>query len=363
MKIAHLGLMVNNLYTMQLFYTRALGFRKSYYYESRNTPGLTVVFLVHDTVSLELLHYSGKAETKTGKRTGGKNHNHLALWVPDVDKQAARLQRLGVTVVRGPRTTGDGYRELEIADPEGNIIEFSRRVAPPPRYPVRAVIFDLDGTVIDSEDNYHEADRLLLAHYGIEFTREMKNGFIGMGNYSMMEKIKRRYNLPDSVEQMTAVKNSHYLELALKNTAVFGRMLKLIKKLHHKGMPLALATGSSPEVVHKLTSLLRIDRYFRVCLSADDVGKSKPEPDLFLETARRLGLESRFCLVIEDSKFGVEAAARAHMRCIAIPSVIEDPPADAFFTADLLFKQGMKQFNYRKTYRWIMRRSQHGNSH
>jgi HAD superfamily hydrolase (TIGR01509 family) len=230
-------------------------------------------------------------------------------------------------------------------------------VRPAPRYAVKAVIFDLDGTVIDSEDNYHEADRLLLAHYGIEFTKAMKAGYIGMGNYSMMEQIKQTYNLPDTIEEMTAVKNSIYLELALKHTRIFQSMFKLIKKLHNMKMPMALATGSSPEVVKKLVALLDLRRYFQVCLSADDVGKSKPEPELFLETAKRLGIDPYNCLVIEDSKFGVEAAGRANMRCIAIPSVVEQPPSDAFLTADLFFKKGMRAFNYRKTYRWIRRRA------
>ncbi len=353
MKPAHIGLRVNNLYIMKLFYIRVLGFRERYVYKSINTPGLETVFLTRGSLGLELLWYRDAPAAPNG--------SHLALYAKNVDRAAVRLRNLGVDILKGPMTTGDGCRELEFTDPEGNSIELSRRMGPPPRYPVKAVIFDLDGTVIDSEDNYHEADRLLLSHYGIEFTREMKSGFIGMGNYSMMEKMKRMYNLPDTIEQMAEVKNKIYLELALKGTRIFHGMFKLIKKLHAVKMPMALATGSSPAVMNKLISLLDLGRYFRVRLSADEVGKSKPEPKLFLETAKRLGVDPYNCVVIEDSKFGVEAAARARMRCIAVPSVVESPPAEAFFTADLYFKKGMRAFNYRKTYRWIMRRSRYGN--
>jgi HAD superfamily hydrolase (TIGR01509 family) len=352
MKPAHIGLRVNNLYIMKLFYIRVLGFKEQYVYKSQNTPGLETVFLTRGALGLELLRY--------GDAPAAPNGSHFALYEKNVDREAVRLRNLGVEILRGPKTTGDGCRELEFADPEGNIIELSRRIGPPPRYPLKAVIFDLDGTVIDSEDNYHEADRLLLSHYGIEFTREMKSGFIGMGNYSMMEKIKRMYNLPDTIEQMTEVKNKIYLELALKETRIFHGMFTLIKKLYAAKMPMALATGSSPEVVNKLISLLDLGRYFPIRLSADEVGKGKPEPDLFLETAKRLGVDPYNCAVVEDSKFGVEAAARARMRCIAVPSVVEQPPADAFFTADLYFRKGMRVFNHRKTYRWIMRRARFG---
>ena len=121
-------------------------------------------------------------------------------------------------------------------------------------------------------------------------------------------------------------------------------------------MPLALASGSSPEILAKVTSSLDIGHYFKANVSAEEVGKSKPHPDLFSETAKRLGVDSLHCVVIEDSQYGVEAAKRAFMRCIAIPSIIEEPLDDAFYTADVLFKKGMREFNYKKTYKWIKQR-------
>jgi HAD superfamily hydrolase (TIGR01509 family) len=348
MKLSHIGISVNDMYAMQLFYTKTLGFKHDYSYVSRHTPGLKTIFLKRENLALELLH--------NGVKKSLCNDFHISLQVRNVDKEAERLRASGVKIVSGPRTTGDGFRELDIKDPEGNIIEISKRITPAPLYPIKAVLFDLDGTVIDSEDNYLEADRLLLEHYGIHFTRDMKKEYIGMGNKVMMAKMIERYNLPTTVEQMSAVKNKLYLKLALAGTKVFKRMLKLIKKLSAKKLPLALATGSSPEVLDKLTSLLKIKRYFKVMLSADQVGKSKPEPDLFLAAAEMLEVDPHNCAVIEDSMYGVEAAKRAFMRCIAIPCVTEKPLAPAFATADLLFKHGMRSFNHRKTYRWIKKR-------
>jgi HAD superfamily hydrolase (TIGR01509 family) len=354
MKFSHLGIYVKDLYPMQLFYRKILGFKEEYSYVSKNTPGLKTLFLKRGKLCLELLHYSDK---RLIAKKGNSNF-HLSLTVKDVDGEALRLKKMGIALLKGPRTTGDGYRELEIKDPEHNIIEISCRVKAFPGYPIKAVLFDLDGTVIDSEDNYYEADRLLLAPYGLNFTREMKKGYVGMGNHAMMADLKSKFKIPATIKALLAKKNRIYLKLALENTCVFKNMLKLINKLYKKQIPLTLASGSSPEILIKIISSLKIGHYFKAIVSAEDVGKSKPHPDLFLATAQRLGIDPLSCLVIEDSQYGVEAAKRAFMRCIAIPSVIEDPLDDAFYAADLLFRKGMQEFNYKKVYRWIKKRRQ-----
>jgi HAD superfamily hydrolase (TIGR01509 family) len=348
MKLSHIGIAVKDIYAMQLFYTKILGFKQEYSYISVHTPGVKTVFLKRENLALELLY--------NGAQRSPCHGFHIAFEVSDVDKEAERLRNAEVEIMRGPRTTGDGYRELEIKDPEGNVIEISKRITQAPRYPIRAALFDLDGTVIDSEDNYHEADRLLLQHYGIHFTKDMKKAYIGMGNKAMMAEIIKRFKIPATVSEMTSVKNKIYLKMALAHTEVFKSMLKLIKKLSLKKLPLALATGSSPGVLKELTSVLHIKQYFKVMLSADEVGKSKPEPDLFLAAAKKLGIDPHNCVVIEDSMYGVEAAKRVFMRCIAIPSVIDKPLAPAFTTADLLFAHGMKAFCHGKAYRWIRQR-------
>jgi beta-phosphoglucomutase-like phosphatase (HAD superfamily) len=88
-------------------------------------------------------------------------------------------------------------------------------------------------------------------------------------------------------------------------------------------------------------------------LSADEVPRGKPAPDVFLEAARRLGVPPEECLVIEDTRYGVEAAKRAFMRCIAVPYLTDPPLADAFLMADLLFPDGMKGFDADRAFGWI----------
>jgi beta-phosphoglucomutase-like phosphatase (HAD superfamily) len=90
-----------------------------------------------------------------------------------------------------------------------------------------------------------------------------------------------------------------------------------------------------------------------IVLSADEVPRGKPAPDVFLEAARRLGVPPEECLVIEDTRYGVEAAKRAFMRCIAVPYLTDPPLADAFLMADLLFPDGMKGFDADHAFAWI----------
>src|SRR2546427_13222036 len=93
-----------------------------------------------------------------------------------------------------------------------------------------------------------------------------------------------------------------------------------------------------------------------VVVSAEEVPRGKPHPDVFEEAARRLGVPAHECVVIEDSRHGVEAAKRAFMRCIAVPYLTEQPLPGRFGMADLLFDGGMQSFDADAAFRWIEER-------
>lgn len=346
MKLSHIGLWVNDLYETTLFYKKVFGFKEIYNYISVNTPGLKTVFLTNGHITIELLHKSGDPHILYSR-------NHVSFEVDNVDFEFERLLQLNVVILRPPRNTGDGFREIEIRDPEGHIIELTQRIAPIITYPVKAVIFDLDGTIIDSEDNYYEADRLLLSHYGVEFTQEMKKKYIGTGNHAMMIDIKNRFQLEESLDNLLKQKNEIYLKIAREHTNIYPKMKEFIEILHQREIPMALASGSSPEIIRELTEILGLKQYFKAILSAEDIGKSKPAPDIFYAAAERLEAAPENCVVIEDSKYGVEAAKRAFMKCIAVPYLAEKPLDDAFITADLLFENGMSDFAPSEAIHWI----------
>ena len=348
MKLDHLGIDVQDLYAEELFYRSALGFEPLYRYVSVNTPGLRTVFLARGGLALELLERPG----------GHVASGHLALQVPDVDGEAARIAALGFpgVQVKPPRDTGDGFREAEVRDPEGNVIELSTRIAPEPAYPVRAVIFDLDGTLIDSEPNYLEADRQLLARYGIPFTEEDKRRYIGGSNLDMMNDLVRRFGLPASPEALGDEKNAIYLELARADTRVFPQMKRFLDLLLEHRVPVAVASGSAPEVIRQVLGQVGLGGVFEHLVSAEEVPKGKPAPDIFLETARRLGVPPQHCVVVEDSRPGVEAACRAFMRCIAVPYFTDPPLPPAYGMADFLCAEGMAAFDPEAAWTWLQGR-------
>jgi HAD superfamily hydrolase (TIGR01509 family) len=350
MTLEHIGLEVQDLYRMELFYRRAFGFTPIYRYVSRNTPGLRTVFLTNGQLRIELLERP-RASSFQERRSAP---NHLALSVDDVDACHRRLVALGLPEisVTAPRDTGDGFREVEVRDPEGNVVEISKRVGPETWYPVRAVIFDLDGTLVDSEENYYLADKELLARYGIDFSEDDKKRYIGGGNLDMMVDLKKRFDLSESADELAERKNALYLELAA-HTRVYPKMKLLLEKLRARGVPLAVASGSAPLVLERILEWTGLAPNFAVVVSAEEVARGKPAPDIFLETARRLGVAAHECAVVEDSRAGVEAANRAFMRTIAVPYLTDKPLADAFTMADLLFEDGMAQFDPEATCRWL----------
>jgi len=351
MKLDHVGIEVRDLYSVELFYRRVLGFSPRYRYVSQNTPGLRTVFLERDGLALELLERP-RGDGFPGERA--RAPNHVSLEVEDVDAEYARIAslRLPGAPLAAPRDTGDGYRELSISDPEGNVVELSMRVRPEPRYPVRAVIFDVDGTLVDSEENYFLADRELLARRGVAFTRDDKRRYVGGSNLDMMVDVKRRFDLPDSVQELADAKNALYLELA-RGTRAYPEMKRFLVMLRDRGIAVAAASGSAPHVLERVLSAAGLAEYLPIVVSAEEVPRGKPAPDVFLEAARRLEVPPHACVVVEDSPYGVEAASRAFMRCIAVPYLVDDPLPDALRMADLLFERGMSAFDATRAYAWV----------
>ncbi|MFC4495107.1 HAD family hydrolase [Streptomyces ovatisporus] len=220
-----------------------------------------------------------------------------------------------------------------------------------PRTPV---IFDLDGTLVDSEPLYWEAGRRVLAAHGAgEFTWQQHTRFIGISTVETMEALRREYGVDAPVGQLVAEKNRSYLQLAARSARVFPAMLDLVERLHAAGHPLAVASGSSGEAIEAVLEGTGLDDLLPVRVSAEEVERGKPEPDVFLEAARRLGADPARCVVVEDAPPGAEAARRAGMRCVVVPYV-QPADGDAAFTgAGLLFAGGQEEFDASRAYEWI----------
>ncbi|WP_280912767.1 HAD family phosphatase [Streptomyces sp. SAI-208] len=219
-----------------------------------------------------------------------------------------------------------------------------------------AVIFDLDGTLVDSEPNYYEAGRRTLAEHGVpDFTWADHQRYVGISTRETVTRWKSLYGLRASVAELLADKNRRYLELARTATRVYPEMRKFVELLAGEGVPMAVASGSSPEAIDAILAGTGLDAYLRTTVSADEVAHGKPAPDVFLEAARRLGARPADCVVLEDAAPGAAAAHAAGMRCIAVPYVAAQADAPEFARAGLLLRGGQEEFTARTAHEWLLR--------
>ncbi|MEU9185614.1 HAD family phosphatase [Streptomyces sp. NPDC048484] len=219
-----------------------------------------------------------------------------------------------------------------------------------------SVIFDLDGTLVDSEPNYFEAGRQTLAEQGVtDFSWADHERYVGISTQETIALWKERYALDTPLDVLLADKNRRYLELARASTRVYPEMRGFVELLAGDGVPMAVASGSSRLAIEAILSGTGLDAYLRTVVSAEEVPRGKPAPDVFLEAARRLGAAPGDCVVFEDAVPGAVAARAAGMRCVAVPYVAGQADDPAFATAELVVRGGQAEFMARGVYEWLRR--------
>ncbi|WP_069884064.1 HAD family hydrolase [Streptomyces luteocolor] len=208
-----------------------------------------------------------------------------------------------------------------------------------------SVIFDLDGTLVDSEPNYYEASRALLAeHAGREYTWADNEQYVGISSHETLALWRREYGIEATVDELLADLDRRYLALARAETPVYPEMRKLVERLHDAGVPMAVASGSSRAAIAAILAGTGLDAQLTTFVSAEEVPRGKPAPDVFLAAAELLGAEPKDCVVFEDAAPGAEAARAAGMRCVAIPYVAAHADDAAFAAAEPLFRGGHGEF-------------------
>ncbi|MFG2769732.1 HAD family hydrolase [Streptomyces sp. NPDC048350] len=218
-----------------------------------------------------------------------------------------------------------------------------------------SVIFDLDGTLVDSEPNYYEATRRTLAAFAgaTDFDWERHTRFIGIGTRETLEILAVQYGIDAPVDELLDATNRSYLELARASTPVYPEMRTFVERLRTAGVPMAVASGSSRAAIEAVLVGTGLDACLTTLVSAEEVGRGKPEPDVFLEAARRLGADPARCVVFEDAAPGALAARSAGMRCVALPYVAATADDPAFLAADLLFPGGQAEFTAHAALEWL----------
>ena len=215
------------------------------------------------------------------------------------------------------------------------------------------MVFDLDGTIVNSEEQNERADRELLRRRGIEPEEEVFASFRGMGSDAVFELLRRDYGLEGSDEELLAERNRLFLDTGLDELEAYPQIVESIERLRGWGYPVAVATGSSSTVVAPMLRHLQLEDRFDTVVTADQVERGKPSPDLFAESARRLSLSPEHCVAVEDSEHGIESALGAGMMSVGVPSTEAVPLARAFYRTDLLFPDGVSTFSAELFLSWL----------
>lgn len=187
---------------------------------------------------------------------------------------------------------------------------------------IKAIIFDMDGVVINSEDYWIELEREYAESKGVKFSDEYKKEVTGTSQDDIIKLLREKYGVEDSVEKMEEERNKLGQEIYDKKANLIPGFLDLVEKIKSsKRYKIGLATSSPWRWINIVIKRLNIKKYFDVIVSADDLqGKGKPAPDIYLFIARKLGMSPEECLAIEDAVNGVKSAKTARMACIALES-------------------------------------------
>lgn len=183
---------------------------------------------------------------------------------------------------------------------------------------LQAVIFDLDGTMVDTEKLWGEINHRLAARYGTVFDASARVRMMGRRDHESLSIFREHHGIAAPVEELIQVRRALILEdtAAVRENPGLHELLALIDRL---GIRKAVATSSFKEFAHKILGQFDLAGRFDAVLTAEDVAVGKPDPMMFLEAARRLGAEPARSLVIEDAHAGIEAAHAAGMFSIAVP--------------------------------------------
>ena len=183
---------------------------------------------------------------------------------------------------------------------------------------LKAVIFDMDGVIVDSEPELVKVEIKYMAEHGIKITKEDIDEFVGTNSYYMWRILKKRYNLDKSVEDLVRENRERYLEHISnpENITAIPGVINLIKSLHKKGIKMVVASSSPVSWIEQIIDTLDIRKYFEFLISGDYVDNSKPDPDIFLYALDKLKVDKEEALVFEDSTNGVKAAKAAEIKVI-----------------------------------------------
>ena len=202
------------------------------------------------------------------------------------------------------------------------------------RFDVQAVIFDLDGTLIDNNEFHLKAWRLYLQQVGREVSEEEYNAKLnGRTNKDVIEYIYGKEMSEEEILRYTLEKEAVYRDIYKPYIKPVEGLLDFLDMLNQKNIPLAIATSGIQVNINFMFEHIPIKKYFREVVNSAHIQKGKPDPEIYLKTASLLKIEPKHCLAFEDAVVGIKSAKSAGMKVIAISTT---HPKSELSEADLI---------------------------
>jgi HAD superfamily hydrolase (TIGR01509 family) len=184
---------------------------------------------------------------------------------------------------------------------------------------LRAVIFDLDGVLADSEPWWNQIDAKLLAEYGVTYRGEYHRDVLGVSYRLAVEFYKKAFGLSASIEELMRRRGEIATEFFANRVGLFPSAKATLERLREMKVQLAVATSSVSTSARPFLDRHELTPFFDVIVTGDEIECGKPDPDIYLRVAKKLGIGADACLVIEDALSGIAAGKAAGMRVAAIP--------------------------------------------
>jgi len=187
---------------------------------------------------------------------------------------------------------------------------------------LKAVIFDMDGVIVDTEPLHRKAFLKMFADTGIEVSRELYGTFTGKATLAICRELCDHFQLSQSPETLMALKRKYFNEIFENDLdlSLLDGVFPLIKDYYNNGLKLVLASSASMDNIYRIFARFDLDKYFSAKLSGADLKESKPHPEIFIKAANAAGQATSECIVIEDATNGIKAARAANIFCVGYQS-------------------------------------------
>lgn len=181
---------------------------------------------------------------------------------------------------------------------------------------VKGLIFDLDGTIANTMQHHFESWRKAVLPYGIDFNADLFMSLTGKPRTATILKLNELFGTTMNPEEVGAIKSSHFKTLV--NTTKEISVVADVVRNYHNILPMSIGTGSTKNGAKKTLEVIKMQQYFDIVVTSNDIENPKPHPETFLKCANLMGVDPKDCMVFEDGVLGMQAAEEAKMLVVNV---------------------------------------------